>query len=186
MKIVNSKIKYNKTVVPSLEKEFGYKNALAVPKVKKVIVNVGIGKLEKEKEKIKDIVEAISNITGQKPLMTKARKSISGFKVREGSSVGVKVTLRGKRMWDFIDRLNNVAFPRTRDFQGIKISSVSTEGDLNIGIKEQIVFPEISAEEVRNIFGLQINVVTTANNKKEGEMLFRLLGFPLEENNKSK
>ncbi len=184
MKIVNAKTKYIKEVVPELEKRFGYDNFLAVPKIKKVIVNVGIGKLEKEKEKVRDIVESISAITGQKPLMTKSRKSISGFKVREGANIGVKVTLRGKRMWDFIDRLNNIAFPRTRDFQGIKSSSVSKEGDLNIGIKEQIVFPEISAEEAKNIFGLQVNVVTTTNNKKEGEKLFRLLGFPIEENNK--
>ncbi len=180
MKIINSKIKYKEKVVPELRKEFGYKNIFAVPKVKKVVVNVGIGRFDKEKERIREIVEAIKVITGQKPLMTRARKSISGFKVREGAEVGVKVTLRGNRMWDFIDKLNNVAFPRTRDFQGIKISAVSNEGDLNIGIKEQIVFPEISAEEVNNIFSLQINVVSTAKNKEEGEKLFRLLGFPLE------
>jgi len=184
MKIVNAKTKYEKEVVPVLEKAFGYKNALAVPKIKKVIVNVGVGKLEKEKEKKNDIFESVKIITGQKPLMTKSRKSISGFKVREGAEVGVKVTLRGKRMWDFIDRLNNVAFPRTRDFQGIKLSSVSAEGDLNIGIKEQIVFPEISAEEAKNIFSLQINIVTTVKNKREGEKLFRELGFPLMEKSK--
>lgn len=184
MKIINAKGKYIEKVVPELEKKFGYDNFLAVPKIKKVIINVGIGKLEKEKEKVKDIVESISIITGQKPLMTKSRKSISGFKVREGANVGVKVTLRGKRMWNFIDKLNNIAFPRTRDFQGIKISSISKEGDLNIGIKEQIIFPEISAEEAKNIFSLQVNIVTTTNNNKEGEELFRLLGFPIEENNK--
>jgi len=181
MKIINSKTKYAENAVAKLKKEFGYTNVLAIPKIEKVIVNVGIGRLEKEKEKIKDIVETIKIITGQAPAMTKARKSISGFKVREGSVVGVKVTLRGKRMWDFIDRLVNIAYPRTRDFQGIKLSSVGDQGDLNLGIKEQIVFPEISPEEVNNIFSLQVNVKTTAKSKKEGETLFRALRFPLKD-----
>jgi large subunit ribosomal protein L5 len=181
MNITNTKIKYQKEVVDKLKKEFGYTNVLAVPRIEKAIVNVGIGRLEKEKEKVKDIVETIRMITGQAPAMTKARKSISGFKVREGSSVGVKVTLRGKNMWSFIDKLVNIAYPRTRDFQGIKLSSVSAEGDLNLGIKEQIVFPEISPEEVKNIFSLQVNIKTTAKTKEEGDFLFRELGFPLKE-----
>ncbi|MEF3691887.1 MAG: 50S ribosomal protein L5 [Candidatus Moraniibacteriota bacterium] len=181
MKTVNAKSKYKEIVVPKLKEAFGYKNSMAIPCLKKLTVNVGIGKLGKEKEKISDIVEALRVITGQNPLMTKAKKSIAGFKVREGSEVGVKVTLRGSRMWDFIDRLNNVAYPRTRDFQGVKISSVSKEGDLNLGIKEHIVFPEISAEDARFIFGLQINITTTAKTKEEGEVLFRALGFPLQE-----
>ncbi len=181
MKIENAKIKYKEKVVPELMKEFGYKNHMAVPKIKKVVLNVGIGRFDKEKEKKNDIVEAVRTITGQQPLMTRARKSISGFKVREGAEVGVKVTMRGQRMWDFIDKLNNIVFPRTRDFQGVKNSSVSSEGDLNVGIKEQIVFPEISAEEVKNIFSLQVSVSTTTKNREEGEKLFRLLGFPLQE-----
>ncbi len=185
-KIENSKTKYTEKVVPELIEIFGYKNKLAVPKIKKVVVNVGIGRFDKEKEKKNEIVEEIKMITGQQPLMTKAKKSISGFKVREGAEVGVKVTLRGQRMWDFIDKLNNIVFPRTRDFQGIKESSVSAEGDLNVGIKEQIVFPEISAEEVRDIFSLQVNISTTARSRKEGDKLFRLLGFPIKESDKKK
>jgi large subunit ribosomal protein L5 len=152
MKIVNSKIKYDKQVAPKLREAFGYKNVFQIPAIKRLVVNVGVGKLGKEKEKISEIVEVVRAITGQNPLMTKAKKSISGFKVREGSDVGVKVTLRGKRMWDFIDRLNNVVYPRTRDFQGVKTSSVSAQGDLNLGIKEHIVFPEISAEDAKFIF----------------------------------
>jgi len=181
MKIVSSKTKYAEIAVPKLKETFGYKNKFSIPAIKKVVVNVGIGKIGKEKDKINEIVEALRAITGQKPVMTKAKKSISGFKVREGSEVGIKVTLRGKRMWDFIDRLNNAVYPRTRDFQGIKRSSVSKEGDLNLGIKEHIVFPEISAEDARFIFGLQISVATTATKKEEGDILFNLLGFPLQE-----
>jgi large subunit ribosomal protein L5 len=183
MKITNTRVKYEKEAVAKLKEGFGYSNVFSVPKIEKVIVNVGIGRLEKEKEKVKDIVETIRVITGQNPTMTKARKSISGFKVREGSDVGVKVVLRGKNMWHFLDKLINIAYPRTRDFQGVKISSVSSEGDLNLGIKEQIVFPEITPEEVRSIFSLQVNVKTTAKNKEEGEALFRALGVPLKEKN---
>lgn len=181
MKIVSSKTKYKEIVIPKLKETFAYKNPLAIPAIKRVVVNIGIGKLGKEKEKINEMVEVMRAITGQKPLMTKAKKSIAGFKVREGSEIGIKVTLRGRRMWDFIDRLNNVVYPRARDFQGVKVSSVSKEGDLNLGIKEHIVFPEISAEDARFIFGLQINVVTSANTQEEGDVLFRTLGFPLQE-----
>ncbi|MFZ2153872.1 MAG: 50S ribosomal protein L5 [Candidatus Moraniibacteriota bacterium] len=181
MKIISSKTKYQEIVAPKLKEAFGYKNKLSIPVIKKVVVNIGIGKLGKEKEKINDMVETMRVITGQNPLMTKAKKSISGFKVREGAEVGIKVTLRGPRMWDFIDRLNNVVYPRTRDFQGVKASSVSKEGDLNLGIKEHIVFPEISAEDAKFIFGLQVNVATNAKTQAEGDMLFRLLGFPLQE-----
>jgi len=181
MNITNTKVKYEKEAIAKLMEEFDYSNVFSVPKIEKVTVNVGIGRLEKEKEKIREIVETIQMITGQAPTMTKSRKSISGFKVREGSSVGVKVTLRGKKMWDFIDRLVNIAYPRTRDFQGIKVSCIGMRGNLNLGIKEQIVFPEISPEEIRNIFSLQVNISNTANSREEGEALFRALGFPLVE-----
>lgn len=181
MKITNIKIKYKEEAAAKLKDRFGYKNIFSVPRIEKVVVNSGIGRFEKENEKIKDIVETFRMITGQNPVMAKARKSISGFKVRQGANVGVKVTLRGKRMWDFIDKMVNITFPRTRDFQGIKLSSISSEGDLNLGIKEQIVFPEITPEEVRHIFSLQINVKTTAKTAEEGEALFRALGFPLVE-----
>lgn len=186
MKIVSSKTKYKEVVIPKLKEVFGYTNPVAIPAIKRVVVNIGIGKIGKEKEKINEMVEVMRSITGQKPLMTKAKKSIAGFKVREGSEVGIKVTLRGRRMWDFIDRLNNVVYPRTRDFRGVKVSSVSKEGDLNLGIKEHIVFPEVSAEDARFIFGLQINVVTSAKTQAEGDVLFRTLGFPLQEKSNPK
>lgn len=181
MKIANVKNKYKEEAVGKLKEKFGYENIFSVPKIEKVVVNSGVGRFEKENEKIKDIVETFRMITGQNPVMVKARKSISGFKVRQGANVGVKVTLRGKRMWDFIDKTVNITFPRTRDFQGIKLSSISSEGDLNIGIKEQIVFPEISPEEAGHIFSLQINIKTNARTNEEGEALFKALGFPLVE-----
>lgn len=181
MKIISTKAKYEKNAIPKLKEEFGYTNIFAVPKIQRVVVNVGIGKIEKEKEKIKEIFETIKTITGQNPVMTKSRKSISGFKVREGADVGIKVTLRGKNMWSFIDKLINVSYPRTRDFQGVKMSSVGDSGDLSVGIREQIVFPEISPEDVKNIFSLQVTIVTTAKSKKEGEVLFKSVGFPFME-----
>ncbi len=184
MKIQNMKIKYEKEVVKAMQKEFDYKNVWEVPTIKKVTINAGIGKINKEKEKIEELVGYLKDITGQAPVKTKARKAISGFKVREGADVGLKVTLRGKKMWDFLDRLVHIALPRTRDFQGIKLSALGARGNLNLGIKEIVIFPEINPENVRNNFGLQISVSNSANNPIEGEKLFRLLGFPLAENKK--
>ncbi len=172
--------KYNKEVVGKLKQQFKLKNDLAAPRIKKVIVNVGIGKFLNDSGKVDDILQAITTITGQKPLMTQARKSIAGFKIREGLKVGMKVTLRGKRMWNFIERLVGTALPRIRDFHGIKESAVDSHGNLNIGIKEHMIFPEILAEEVRNIFGMEVTIVTTANKQEEGMVLFKALGFPIE------
>jgi large subunit ribosomal protein L5 len=152
---------------------------MAVPRIKKAVVNVGIGKIIKEGDKIDEVVNSITAITGQKPLKTKARKAISGFKVREGMEVGVKVTLRGKRMWQFIDRFINATLPRTRDFQGIDRKSVDKGGSINIGIKEHMIFPEISPERVKHTFGLQVTISTDANSQEEGLELFKLLGFPI-------
>ncbi len=179
MKIVNSKIKYNENVLPALKKNFGYKNSMAVPKVVKVTVNSGVGKISQEKDKIKEVIQNLAIITGQKPAETTARKAISGFKSRKGMIIGAKVTLRGARMWDFIDRLINVSLPRTRDFQGLEKSCIGKKGNLNIGIKEHIIFPEISAENTQNICSLQVNISNTAKNEKEGYELFKMLGFPL-------
>lgn len=181
--IKSAKIKYNQNVVPEMKEKFGYANDLAVPKIEKTIVNIGIGKCHEEKDKVEEIVNGLQAITGQRPIKTKARKAISGFKVRENMEIGLKVTSRGKRMWDFIDRLINVALPRTRDFQGISADSVDQNGNLNIGIKEHIIFPEIFPEQVKNIFSLQVTLVTTAKNKKEGLELFKLLGFPIKSHN---
>lgn len=179
MNIIPVKDKYIKTVAAEMKKKFGYKNVMAVPQIKKVIVNVGIGKIVKENDKIEEVVNSITAITGQKPVKTKAKKAISGFKVREGMEIGVKVTLRGKRMWQFIDRLVSATLPRTRDFQGINRKAVDQGGSLNLGIKEHMIFPEISPERVKHTFGLQVTVSTDAKTQEEGLELFKLLGFPI-------
>lgn len=171
--------KYNKEVAPALKSEFKYANVMAVPKITKVIVNVGVGRIAKEAKAIDAIEKDLTAITGQKPVRTKARVAIASFKTRKGLEIGVKVTMRGKRMYDFIERLNNIVLPRTRDFRGIKLSSVDKFGNLTMGIKEHIVFPEVVLETSKSIFGLGITVVSTAKSKKEAEKLFRLMGFPL-------
>ena len=179
MKTVVAKEKYTKNAVPALMEKFGYGNILAVPKIKKVVVNVGVGKIIKETDKVEEVFNSLREMTGQQPIKTKAKKAISGFKIREGLEVGMKVTLRGKRMWQFIDRLVNVALPRTRDFQGIEPRAVDEKGNLNVGIKEHIIFPEISPEKVKNIFSFQVTIATTAKSKEEGIELFKSLGFPI-------
>lgn len=180
MKTITIKEKYEAQAVPKLMEAFGYKNKMAVPRLKKVVVNVGTGKILKEGERVEEVVKTLSEITGQKPVKTKAKKAISSYKTRKGLEIGAKVTLRGKRMWAFLDRLVNVALPRTRDFQGITQRSVDSYGNLNIGIKEHTIFPEVVLERVKNIFSLEVNVSSTAKNKAEGEVLFRALGFPIQ------
>jgi large subunit ribosomal protein L5 len=175
------KDKYNKKAIPEMQKKFGFKNVMQVPRIEKVVVNVGIGKFLKDGNQIQDIKESIRIITGQNPLMTKAKTSIAGFKTREGMEIGVKTTIRGKRKWDFLDRLVGAAIPRIRDFRGIKKSAIDARGNLNLGIKEHMIFPEILPEQVKNIFSLQVNVATTAKNHEEGLELFKQLGFPIEE-----
>jgi large subunit ribosomal protein L5 len=166
--------------LPKLQKELGLDNVMLVPRVQKVIVNTGTGKFIKNKEAIAEVEAALRDITGQQPVKTKAKKSISGFKIREGQDVGMKVTLHGQRMWDFMDRLVSVALPRVRDFHGISMSVIDDAGNLNVGIKEHMIFPEIVAENVKNSFGFQITVVSTAQSKEDAEKLYRILGFPLE------
>jgi large subunit ribosomal protein L5 len=175
------KEKYQKDVIPEMQKQFGYSNRHQVPKIDRAIINVGVGKLLKDPKQIDDIEEALRSISGQKPIRTKAKISIAGFKTRQGMEIGVKVTLRGKRMWDFLNKLVNVTLPRIRDFRGIKKSSIGQAGNINIGIKEHLVFPEIIPENVRNVFSLQVTITNSANSRREGEKLFRLLGFPIEE-----
>jgi len=182
MKVVTTKEKYIETVIPGMEKKFGYGNVMAVPRVLKVVVNVGTGKLGKEGDRAQEVFDSVMKITGQRPVKTKAKKAIAGFKTRQGMEIGVKVTLRGKRMWSFIDRLINSALSRTKDFQGIPMSAVDASGNLNIGIKEQLIFPEISPETAKTIFGMQVTVTATAKNKEEGLEFYRLLGFPLKKN----
>lgn len=172
--------KYNKEVVPTLQKEFNYSNVMAVPKMTKVVVNIGVGRISKESKLIESMVKDLAIMTGQAPIKTKSKSSIASFKTRKGLEIGIKVTLRGQRMYDFMDRLINIVLPRTRDFRGIKLSSVDKFGNLTIGIKEHIVFPEVVMESAKNIFGMGITVVSTARSKNEAERLFRLVGFPLQ------
>ncbi len=183
--MVNLKEKYNKDVISDMIKKFGYKNKMAVPSIEKIVVNIGFGKeinpksTKEQKSFIDNLSNDISLIIGQKPSVTKAKKSISGFKLREGMPVGLRATLRGQKMYDFLSRLINVVLPRSRDFSGIDPKSFDKEGNLNIGIKEQIIFPEVSAEKLKNIFGFEITIKTTAKNKEEGLELLRQLGFPI-------
>lgn len=177
--------KYKKEAIPAMMAKFGFKNAMAVPKIEKVIVNSGFGRMvaEKTSDEQKKICDAILNdlslITGQKPNLTKAKKSISSFKIRQGLAVGARVTLRGKKMMDFLERLIHVGLPRSRDFRGIDQKSFDEKGNLSIGIREHICFPEISPEKVKTIFGFEVTVVTTAKKREEGIELLKLLGFPI-------
>lgn len=179
------KDKYQKQVIPAMKQKFGYRNDMVVPKIEKVVVNTGfggkiIGKTKEEQKKIQEfILNDLTLITGQRPILTKARKSISGFKVRKGMAIGAKVTLRKKRMYDFLERLIYIGLPRSRDFRGIDQKSIDREGNLTIPIKEHIAFPEISPEKTKFIFGFEITVVTTAKTKEEGLELLKLLGFPI-------
>jgi len=173
--------KYRKTVISAMKEKFGYKNSMAIPKIEKVVLNVGVGRLLKDSKATDHIVKDIATLTGQHPSTRKARKSIAGFKIREGMPVGIAVTLRGSRMYDFIDRLISIALPRSRDFRGLDIKNIDGGGNLNIGIKEHTIFPEISYESLRDIFSLQITVATTAKTRGEGIELLKLIGFPLKE-----
>jgi large subunit ribosomal protein L5 len=182
----NLQEKYKKEVIPKMIGKFSYKNKMAVPKIGKVTINTGFGRLVsgKASDEQKKICEAILNdlnlISSQRAILTKAKKAVSAFKIRENQIIGAKVTLRKKRMYDFLERLIYIALPRSRDFQGIDEKSFDKKGNLTIGIKEHICFPEISPERVKNIFGLEITVVTNAKSKEEGLELLRLIGFPIE------
>ncbi len=171
--------KYKKEIAPAMMRDFGYKNIMAVPRIEKVVVNAGIGKFLQDEKAVEEIVKDLTLISGQKPVFTQAKKAISGFKIRQGLKVGLMATLRGRRAFDFIDRLISLALTRSRDFRGLEQKSVDDRGNLNIGLKEQIIFPEISHENIRNIFGMQITIKTTAKSHEEGTGLLKLMGFPL-------
>lgn len=179
------KEKYKKEVTPAMMEKFGYRNPMAVPKIKKVVINTGFGRLvtgktlEEQKKIYTAILDDLSLICGQRPVLTKAKKSIAGFKIREGMAIGAMVTLRGKKMYDFLERIINIALPRSRDFKGIDPKSFDRNGNLTIAIREHIVFPEIFPEKAKIIFGLEINVVTSTKNRKEGLNLLRIMGFPI-------
>src|SRR3989344_4397458 len=172
-------VKYRKEVVPAMQKKFGIDNIMAVPKIQKVVINVGIGKMTKDDKFIEKAQRDLALLSGQKPVFRKAKKSISGFKSREGTNIGMVVTLRGKRMYDFIDRLIHVALPRSKDFRGLDIKNFDSNGNLNLGIKEHNIFPEVTYESLKDIFGLEVTVVTSARNREKGIALLKLMGFPL-------
>ena len=170
---------YKKKIISTLQKELGVKNVLALPKIEKVVINIGLGRALKDEKFLEVAMQDLALITGQKPKTTLAKKSIANFKIREGMIIGAAATLRGQRMYDFISRLINIALPRTRDFRGINVKSLDKNGNLTIGVKEHIVFPEIKGEEVRNIFGFEITVVVKAKNKEEAAALYKAIGFPI-------
>ncbi len=169
---------YKKEVAPRLAKEFEYKNVNAVPHLEKVVVNVGFGKLVKEPKIVETVESTLKRITGQKALLTKAKKSISNFKIRQGQIVGAKVTLRGKRMFDFLEKLINITFPRVRDFRGITDNGLDRNGNLTVGFKEYLPFPEIRPDEVEKVHGLEVTVVSNCGNREVAKKLFTYLGFP--------
>ena len=176
---------YKKKVVPEMKKQFNYKNDLQVPKLEKVVLNAGLSKGLKDASFMETVENTLSRISGQKPLKTKAKKSISNFKIRQGMVIGMKVTLRGRRMYDFVEKLIKVTLPRVRDFRGLALNMLDTNGNLNIGIKEHIAFPEIKADEIEKLHGLEIAIVSTEKSKTEGQALFAALGFPFKADNKS-
>jgi len=169
---------YNLEVAPKLTKELGVKNVMAVPKMIKISINVGAGEAVTNKNVIEKIQEQISTIAGQKSIVTKARTSVSAFKIRKGLAIGVKVTLRGKRMYHFIEKLIKIVIPRLKDFRGIPENNIDQNGNLNLGFPEQIIFPEIDFDKIDKIRGLQVTVVTNAKNKERGKKLFEMLGIP--------
>lgn len=169
---------YNKEIVPALKQNFGFKNVMQVPRILKVMVSVGIGKFKEDKKRIDAIIEDLSKITGQAPIKNKARKSISGFKVRENQVVGLTCTLRGYRMYSFLDKLINVALPRVRDFQGVSKKGFDGRGNYHLGIKEHIVFPEISADSLENLFGFEVSIVTNSGKDDVTYSLLKLMKFP--------
>ncbi len=172
------KAHYEQTVRPALIKYFSYRNIMEAPRMVKVVVNVGVGEALDNARALDATVEDVMKITGQRPVVTKARKSIANFKLREGRSIGVKVTLRGERMWAFLDRLMNVALPRTRDFRGVSPTGFDGRGNYTLGLREQILFPEIQYDKIDKVRGMEISIVTTARTDEEGRELLRLMGMP--------
>ena len=170
--------KYNEEVIPALMERFEYKNIMQAPKLEKVVLNIGLGSSKENPKAVEGAVRDIEKITGQKPVVTKAKKSIANFKLREGMTIGAKVTLRGKKMYDFLDKLMNISLPRVRDFRGVSASSFDGRGNYTIGIKEQLIFPEIEYDEIDQIRGMDISVVTTAQTDEEAKVFLELMGMP--------
>lgn len=176
------KERYEKEMVPKLTEQFGYTNVHQVPKVIKVTLNRGLGEASQNAKALESSIKEIATITGQKPVVTRARKAIAGFKVREGMPVGVVVTLRQKRMYAFLDRLINLALPRIRDFRGVSPKSFDGRGNYTLGVREQLIFPEVSYDKIDQIRGMDISIVTTATNDEEGRALLKEMGMPFRDN----
>ena len=174
------KVRFREEVRPRLQQELAFSNLMQVPRLDKVVVNMGVGDALKDGRMLEAAVDDLTTITGQKPVITKARKSIAGFKLREGMSIGAKVTLRGDRMWEFIDRLVAIAIPRIRDFRGLDPNAFDGHGNFTLGLTEQLIFPEIDYDKVVKVRGMDITVVTTGRNDDEGRALLVALGFPFE------
>jgi large subunit ribosomal protein L5 len=174
------KVRYREEVLPRLRQELGYANAMEVPRLQKVVINMGVGDALKDARMLEAATQDLAVITGQRPVVTKARKSIAGFKLREGMSIGAKVTLRGDRMWEFVDRLVTVAIPRIRDFRGLSRRSFDGHGNYTLGLTEQLIFPEVDYDKVVKVRGMDITVATTAGTDDEGRALLIALGFPFE------
>jgi large subunit ribosomal protein L5 len=170
--------RYQKEVAPALRKEFGYKNVMAVPKIEKIVVNMGLGEATQNAKIIDAGADEVARVTGQKPVTTRAKKSIAQFKVRKGMPIGAMVTLRGERMWEFLDRLVSVALPRVRDFRGVSPRGFDGRGNYTLGLKDQLLFPEIDYMKVDKARGMNISVVTTAKTDEESRKLLQLLGMP--------
>jgi len=169
---------YNKEVVPALRKAFEFRNVMQVPRVQKVVVNVGVGEALDNPKALEAAVSDLTIITGQKPVMSKARKSIANFKLREGRLIGTKVTLRGDRMWAFLDRLLSTALPRVRDFRGVSANAFDGRGNYTLGLRDQLIFPEIEYDRIDKLRGMEVTIVTTAKNDDQARVLLQLLGMP--------
>ena len=172
------KTRYRNEVIAHLSNEFGFKNKMQIPTLTKVVVNMGVGEAAKDSKLIEGAVRDLTTITGQKPVVTKARKSIANFKLREGQPIGAHVTLRGDRMWEFMDRLLSISLPRIRDFRGLSPKQFDGSGNYTFGLTEQVVFPEIQQDKLDRVRGMDITIVTSAKNDDEGRALLRALGFP--------
>ncbi len=172
------RIRYHEEIAPALQKTFDYKNVMQVPRVEKIVLNMRLGDIKENSKSIQSAVKELETIAGQKAIINKAKKSVANFKLREGMIVGTKVTLRGIRMWDFLDKLISIALPRVRDFRGISPNSFDGRGNFSLGIKEQLIFPEISYDQIEKVRGFDISIVTTAQTDEEAKELLRLLGMP--------
>ena len=179
---MNLKNHYQKEIVPNLKEKLGYKSVMEVPKLEKITINMGVGEASKDKKILENALNDLEAISGQKPVIRRAKKSIAGFKIREGMPIGVAVTLRGDRMWEFYDRFVQVVVPRIRDFRGFNKKSFDGNGNYTLGLNEQLVFPEVEYDKVRDIRGMNITICTSANDNNQGYVLLQSLGFPFREN----